>query len=82
MVEDSLHPIFDGKSVEYLEKAIGVDSTALFPNYSLAVTYRHMKEEEAALAQFGKVVNLQPGNSEEARYRDNAASWLAEAGTK
>ncbi len=69
-------------SVEFLEKALKVDSTALFPNYSLAVTYRRMKEEEAALAQLEKVLTLQPGNSEEARYRDNAAAWLAEAGAK
>ena len=70
------------KSAEFLEKAIEIDSMALFPNYSLAVTYRSMKEEEAALAQLEKVVSLQPGNSEEARYRDNAAAWLAEVRTK
>ncbi len=69
-------------SVEFLEKAIKIDSTALFPNYSLAVTYRRMKKEEEALAQLQKVVDLQPGNSEEVRYRDNAVAWLAEARAK
>ena len=70
------------KSVEFLQRAIEVDSTALFPNYSLAVTYRAMKEDEAALAQLEVVLRLEPGNSEEARYKKNAETWLAEAGRR
>ena len=68
------------KSVDFLRKAIEMDSTALFPNYSLAVTYRRMKKDDAAFHQLEKVLTLKPQNSEEARYRAKAAAWLAEAG--
>lgn len=68
------------ESVEFLQKAIEVDSTALFPNYSLAVTYSRMKNADAALVQFEKVLRLHAGNSEEARYQVDAAARLAETG--
>jgi tetratricopeptide (TPR) repeat protein len=70
------------KSVEYLRKAIEVDSTALFPNYSLAVTYRRMKEHQASLQQLEIVSQLRAGNSEEARYLSQTEAWLEEEGRK
>jgi tetratricopeptide (TPR) repeat protein len=66
------------KSVDYLERAVKIDSTALFPNYSLAVTYRRMDEMESARHQYERVRNLEPANSEEARYVENSVAWLEE----
>jgi tetratricopeptide (TPR) repeat protein len=66
------------KSANYLERAADLDSTAVFPNYSLAVTYRRMHEMESARNQYQRVGKLEPANSEEARYVQNAIAWLQE----
>jgi tetratricopeptide (TPR) repeat protein len=67
------------RSVSYLEKAVEADSSSVFPNYSLAVTYRQMDRDEAALRQLETVLKLPALNSEEARYKAKAMRWLAEA---
>lgn len=66
------------QSVAYLQRAIEADSLALFPTYSLAVTYRHMKEHELAQELLDRVVAMRSANSEESRYQFNARRWLAE----
>jgi tetratricopeptide (TPR) repeat protein len=65
-------------SAEFLERAVEIDSTAVFPNYSLGVTYRRMKRVDDAIAQFEYVLSLEPANTEEIRYQRNASSWLEE----
>jgi tetratricopeptide (TPR) repeat protein len=67
------------KSEQYLKRAIAVDSAAVFPNYSLAVTYRRMKKKEEAAKQLEYVLTLEPANTEELRYLKNARTWLEEA---
>ena len=45
---------------------------------TISHAYDRMKEKEGARQQFEKVLTLEPTNSEEARYVERSAAWLAE----
>ena len=66
------------KAVANLQKAVELKPTHINHYHELGITYKMMGEDEKAIAQFEKVVELPQSDADDLKYKKEAAEYLEE----